>query len=67
MENNNLLVWLLLISTFLIVGKAIGFLKISWVIAFGPLLLLFVSFVLVLAIGLVLVSKQIKNKEDEEN
>lgn len=67
MKDGNFLAWFLLISTFLIVGKAIGFLNISWIFAFGPLLLLFASFILIFILGLIMINKQNKNEQDGKN
>ena len=67
MKDGNFLAWFLLISTFLIVGKAIGFLDISWMFAFGPLLLLLASIILILALGLLMINKQLKDQGNGES
>ncbi len=64
MKDNLFLGWILLISTFLIAGKAIGVLQIEWVYAFAPLILIVFSVVIAIIAAVAIASKNI-NKDGE--
>ena len=51
MKVDNIVNWFLLITTVLVIGKAINLINISWYEAFIPLSILIVSFVVILILG----------------
>ena len=51
MKVDNIINWFLLITTVLVIGKAINLINISWYEAFIPLSILIVSFVIILILG----------------
>jgi L-asparagine transporter-like permease len=51
MKIDNITNWFLLITTVLVIGKAINLINISWYEAFIPLALLIVSFIVILIIA----------------
>lgn len=68
MELKTIISWVLLISTFLIAGKAFNLLNISWIIAFGPMAILMASLLAILIVSFIYMYKTIskQNKEDGE-
>lgn len=68
MDAKPIIIWILVISTFLISGKALKILDISWLIAFGPVAVLIASFLIVFIISFIFMYKTISRKieEDEE-
>lgn len=66
MKVSQIVSWVFVISTFLIGGKAIGLLDISWTIAFAPVAsLMIVSFV-IFVIAFIFMYKVITKKEKED-
>lgn len=63
MKIDNIINWFLLITTVLVVGKAINLINISWYETFIPLGLLMVSSLLVLIIGAAIVLKNGNGKD----
>jgi len=51
MKVDNIINWFLLITTVLVIGKAINLINISWYEAFIPIALLLVSSILILILG----------------
>lgn len=67
MKTDSFLPWVLIISTFLIAGKALGLLDISWAIAFGPVAaLMIVSVIIFLITGIIMYKTISKKIEDDE-
>lgn len=66
MTGDKLLAWVLIISTFLIGGKAIGLLNISWTIAFAPIATLMICTLVIFVISFILMYKVITKKEKED-
>lgn len=67
MKLDGLLAWVLIISTFLIGGKAIGLLNISWTVAFAPLAAIIVVSLVVFLVTFALMYKVLSNKQDNDN
>jgi len=65
MKDNIFLAWVLLISTFLIAGKAIGVLNIGWLFAFAPLLLMIASIIVIVIAAIIFMKVQDKKDGDE--
>ena len=51
MKVDNIINWFLLITTVLVIGKAINLINISWYEAFIPIALLLISSILILILG----------------
>jgi hypothetical protein len=66
METKNIVSWVLLISTFLIAGRALKLIDISWAIAFAPFVLLAVSFLIIFFISFAYMYKTISKNEDKD-
>lgn len=66
MDAKPIIIWILVISTFLISGKALKILDISWLIAFGPVAVLIASFLIVFIISFIFMYKTISKKIDED-
>lgn len=67
MTGDKLLAWVLIISTFLIGGKAIGLLDISWKVAFAPITALMICTLVIFIISFVLMYFVItKNKDNDD-
>ena len=66
MTGDKLLAWVLIISTFLIGGKAIGLLDISWKVAFAPIATLMICTLVIFVISFILMYKVITKKEKED-
>lgn len=66
MEAKPIITWILLISTFLVGGKALNLLDISWIIAFGPVAVLIASFLIIFIISFIFMYKTISKKIDED-
>lgn len=66
METKNVVNWLLLISTFLVAGKALKLLDISWIIAFGPVALLTASYLFVFMFSFIYLYKTVFKNNDED-
>lgn len=66
MTGDKLLAWVLIISTFLIGGKAIGLLDISWKVAFAPIAALMICTLVIFIISFVLMYFVI-TKKDKDN
>ncbi len=64
---NTALTWVLVISTFLIGGKAIGLLDISWTVAFAPIVLLLILTLVAFVISFVLMYTVLNKKIDEKD
>jgi hypothetical protein len=64
MKIDNIINWFLLITTVLVVGKAINLINISWYETFIPLGLLMVSSLLVFIIGAAIVLKNGNGKDN---
>lgn len=68
MKFDGILAWVLIISTFLIGGKAIGLLDISWTIAFAPIaaatVVTLVVFIITFALMYKVISNQNKDNDD---
>ena len=67
MTGDKLLAWVLVISTFLVGGKALGLLNISWLVAFGPVAALMICTLVVFIISFVLMYKVITKKEKQND
>lgn len=67
MTGDKLLAWVLIISTFLIGGKAIGLLNISWTIAFAPITALMICTLVIFIISFVLMYLVITKKEKDND
>jgi len=66
MNGDKLLAWVLVISTFLVGGKALGLLDISWLVAFGPVAALMIVTLVLFIISFVLMYTVITTKEKED-
>jgi membrane protein implicated in regulation of membrane protease activity len=66
MNGDKLLAWVLVISTFLVGGKALGLLDISWLVAFGPVAALMIVTLVLFIISCVLMYTVITKKEKED-
>jgi len=66
MNGDKLLAWVLIISTFLVGGKALGLLDISWLVAFGPVAALMIVTLVLFIISFVLMYTVITKKEKED-
>jgi membrane protein implicated in regulation of membrane protease activity len=66
MDAKPIIIWILVISTFLISGKALKILDISWLIAFGPVAVLIASFLIVFIISFIFMYKTISKKIEED-
>lgn len=66
MTGDKLLAWVLVISTFLVGGKALGLLNISWLVAFGPVAALMICTLVIFIISFVLMYLVITKKEKED-
>jgi heme/copper-type cytochrome/quinol oxidase subunit 2 len=66
MNGDKLLAWVLVISTFLVGGKALGLLDISWTVAFGPVAALMIVTLVLFIISFVLMYTVITKKEKED-
>lgn len=67
MTGDKLLAWVLIISTFLIGGKAIGLLDISWKVAFAPIAALMICTLVIFIISFVLMYLVITKKEKDND
>lgn len=66
-KGDSIVGWVLLISTFLIGGKALGILDISWTVAFGPVAGLIIVSMVVFIVSFIVMYKVITKKiEDGE-
>ncbi len=66
MDGKPIVHWILLISTFLIGGKALNLIDISWLIAFGPVAVLIISFFIIFVLSFIFMYKTISKKTDED-
>lgn len=67
MKGDQIIAWVLVVSTFLIGGKALGLLDISWTIAFGPVAALFIVSTVIFIVSFIFMYKAITKKiEDGE-
>jgi membrane protein implicated in regulation of membrane protease activity len=66
MDGKPIISWILVISTFLIAGKALKLIDIPWAIAFGPVTLLIISFFIIFVLSFIYMYKTIPKKTDED-
>lgn len=66
MKGDQIIAWVLVVSTFLIGGKALGLLDISWTIAFGPVAALFIVSTVVFILSFIFMYKAITKKIEED-
>lgn len=66
MKGDQIIAWVLLISTFLIGGKALGILDISWTVAFGPVAALIIVSMVVFIVSFIVMYKVISKKIEKD-
>jgi len=66
MDGKPIITWILVISTFLVAGKALKLIDISWLIAFGPVAVLIMSFFVIFVLSFIYMYKTISKKIDED-
>lgn len=66
MNGDKLLAWVLVISTFLVGGKALKLLDISWAIAFAPVATLMIISLVIFVLSFIFMYKAITKKIDED-
>lgn len=66
MKGDQIIAWVLVVSTFLIGGKALGLLDISWTIAFGPVAALFIVSTVIFILSFIFMYKAITKKIEED-
>jgi hypothetical protein len=65
MDGKPIITWILVISTFLVSGKALKLIDIPWIIAFGPVGVLIISFFIIFVLSFIYMYKTISKKIDE--
>lgn len=66
MKGDQIIAWVLVVSTFLIGGKALGLLDITWTIAFGPVAALFIVSTVVFIVSFIFMYIAITKKIDKD-
>jgi hypothetical protein len=66
MDGKPLVNWILVISTFLIAGKALKLIDISWIIAFAPAAVLVISFLIIFVLSFIYLYKTNPKKTKED-
>lgn len=66
MKGDQIIAWVLVVSTFLIGGKALGLLDITWTIAFGPVAVLFIVSTVVFIVSFIFMYIAITKKIDKD-
>lgn len=66
MDGRPIITWILVISTFLVAGKALKLIDIPWLIAFGPVGVLIMSFFIIFVLSFIYMYKTISKKIDED-
>jgi hypothetical protein len=66
MKTDHLVSWVLIISTFLIGGKALGLIDITWTIAFAPVATLMIVSLVIFVISFIFMYKAITKKINED-
>lgn len=66
MDGKPLVNWILVISTFLIAGKALKLIDISWIIAFAPAAVLVISFLIIFVLSFIYLYKTNPKKTNED-
>lgn len=68
MKGDQIIAWVLIVSTFLIGGKALGLLNITWTIAFAPVAALFIISAVIFVVSFIfmykIINKKIENGEE---
>ncbi len=66
MKGDQIIAWVLIISTFLIGGKALKLLDISWTIAFAPVATLMIISLVIFVLSFIFMYKAITKKIDDD-
>ena len=66
MKGDQIIAWVLIISTFLIGGKSLGLLDITWTIAFAPVATLMIISLVIFVLSFIFMYKAITKKERED-
>ena len=66
MKTDHLVSWVLIISTFLIGGKALGLIDITWTIAFAPVATLMIVSLVIFVISFIFMYKAITKKINDD-
>ncbi len=66
MDGRPIITWILVISTFLVAGKALKLIDIPWMIAFGPVAVLIMSFFIIFVLSFIYMYKTIFKKIDQD-
>jgi len=66
MKTDHLVSWVLIISTFLIGGKALGLIDITWTIAFAPVATLMIVSLVIFVISFIFMYKAITKRINDD-